>query len=237
MATGIPEGDELALLEPHRAALPRRLFAVPFAMPFTDGSGYPRDNMLYAQQMLNEAGWVMKDGKRVHKDTGEVLSVEFMMNQRTFQKVLSIMARNLGRLGIEATYRFVDDSQYQKRINSRDFDIISIWWNYGLFFPGNEQVGFWHSNQADIEGGNNYSGLKDPVVDDLLAQLLKATTIDELRAASHALDRVLLWKHLVIPHWHLGAWRLLYWDKFGIPNIQPSYGLAIESWWSKELAP
>lgn len=234
MATGIPQGKELSLLEPYRDQLPKKLFYTPFEIPMTDGSGSARENLLQAQRLLNEAGWIMKDGVRVHHETGEPLTVEFMMNQRTFEKIISSMGRNLKRLGINATFRYVDDSQYQKRIDKRDFDIISIWWNYGLFFPGSEQVGYWHSSQADVQGGKNYSGLQDPIVDDLIANLLKATTMDELTTASHAFDRVLLWKHLIIPHWYLGAWRLLYWDKFGIPDVQPSYGINVESWWSKE---
>ncbi len=234
MATGVPEGDELALLEPYRDQLPKKLFYAPFEMPLTDGSGSARENLLQAQRLLNQAGWVMRDGVRVHQDTGEALSVEFMMNQRTFEKIISSVGRNLKRLGIDSNFRYVDDSQYQKRIDQRDFDIVSIWWNYGLHFPGIEQMGFWHSSQADVPGGKNYSGLKDPVVDALIGNLLTATTLDELTTAAHAFDRTLLWKHLVIPHWHLGAWRLLYWDKFGIPEEWPAYGLSVDHWWSKE---
>jgi microcin C transport system substrate-binding protein len=234
MATGTPQPDEIALLEPFRAQLPPALFTEPYTNPTTDASGSARDNLLKAQALLNDAGWIMKDGQRVNRETGEVLDVEFMMSQRTFEKVIGGMIRNLKRLGIRGTFRYVDDSQYQKRIDDRDFEIISIWWNQGLFFPGNEQIGYWHSSQADVAGGNNYSGMKSPAVDALLDRITRASTLDELRPAARALDRVLLWNHVVIPHWHLGAWRLLYWNKFGRPDIAPYYGIGMESWWSTE---
>jgi microcin C transport system substrate-binding protein len=234
MATGLPSEGESKLLEPYKDQLPPALFDKPFVLPQTDGSGYPRANLLKAQTLLEEAGWVLRDGIRVNEQTGEILTVEFMMRQRTFERVVGSMIRNLKKLGITASFRFVDDSQYQKRIDSRDFDVISIWWNLGVFFPGNEQISYWHSGQADIAGGNNLSGLKSPVVDHLLGQLTQAHTLDQLTPAARALDRVLLWNHIIIPHWHISSWRLLYWDKFGRPDITPDYGIGLESWWSKE---
>ena len=234
-ATGIPEGGELKLLESFKDELPDAMFTQEFHVENGDGSGFARENVLKAQALLNDAGWILKDGKRVHKDTGEELTVEFMMRQRTFEKVVGGMIRNLERLGIKASFRYVDDSQYQKRIDSRDFDIISIWWNRGIFFPGNEQISYWHSSQADVVGGNNLSGLKSDAVDTVLTKLTQAATLEELTASARALDRILLWGHYVIPHWHLAAWRVLYWDKFGMPKVAPSYGLGIESWWSKDL--
>ena len=235
MAKDLPDAQELALLEPFRKDLPAALFTTPPAQPKSDGTGYDRSNLLKAQALLNDAGWIMRDGKRVHHTTGQPLTVEFLMRQRTFEKVVGGMIRNLKRLGIGATFRYVDDSQYQKRIDDRDFDVISVWWNLGLFFPGNEQVGFWHSSQADVIGGNNLSGMKAPVIDALLERIVQAKTLEQLTPAARALDRVLLWDHVAIPHWYLSSWRMLYWNKFGRPDIAPLYGLGLESWWSKEL--
>ncbi|MBN67269.1 MAG: hypothetical protein CMM94_06870 [Rickettsiales bacterium] len=234
MATGLPSGAELSLLNQNRDALPEALFTEPFVLPETDGSGYSRDILLEAQALLNDAGWVMQDGKRVNAETGEPLIVEFMMRQRTFQRVVGMMQKNLARLGIDSSFRYVDDSQYQKRIDKRDFDIVSIWWNRGIHFPGNEQISFWHSSQADVVGGQNVAGVKNPVIDDLLAELTASKDYDHLKASATALDRVLLWQHYVIPHWHLSAWRVLHWDKFGMPEVRPAYGLPLDAWWSKE---
>ena len=234
MATELPTPQELTLLEPYKKTLPESVFTKVFKNPSTDGEGYPRENLLRAQALLNDAGYEMHEGVRVNAESGEPLTVEFMMRQRTFEKVVSGMIRNLAKLGITATFRYVDDSQYQKRIDDRDFDIISIWWNRGIFFPGNEQIGFWHSSQADVAGSQNLSGLKSDAVDALLASVTQAQTLADLAPAARALDRTLLAHQLVIPHWHMAAWRVLYWDKFGRPDLAPSYGLGLETWWDKE---
>lgn len=227
---------EKQLLKPYEKSVPTRVFTTAYTTPVTDGTGYSRDILIKAQGLLNEAGWVMKDGVRVHKDTGEVLSVEFLMRQRTFERVVGIMRKNLQRLGIDSTFRYVDDSQYQKRVDSRDFDIVSIWWNQGLHFPGNEQYAFWHSSQADEKGSQNIAGLKNEAVDALVEKIAQAHSLSDLTPAARALDRVLLWEHVVIPHWSLNAWRLIHWNVFGKPEKQPPYNIGIDTWWRASKA-
>ena len=225
------------MLEPFHDQLPEKLFTEPFTIPKSDGSGQNRENLLKAQQLLNEAGWIIRDpaeGIRRHKDTGEPLSIEIMLRQPTMQRVVAPMRRHFERLGIQHRLRLVDDAQYQKRVDTRDFDMISNWINRAVFFPGAEQMNYWHSSQADIEGSNNTVGLKNEVVDHLLQKLLNAASLQELKAAGRALDRVLLWHHLVIPHWHNKSFRIAYWDKFGLPEIQPKYSLGFNSWWVKK---
>ncbi len=233
-ASGVPQGRELALLAPFREQLPPGLFSAPFQMPVTDGSGNARGNLIKAQKLLEEAGWVVKDGKRVNAQTGEKLTIEFMLHQPTMERVVGPMRRNLERLGIESAIRRVDDAQYQKRVDSRDFDVISIWINRGVFYPGNEQAAMWQSDQADIKGSNNLSGAKNPAVDAALAQLAKARDLETLTAAGRALDRVLLWEHYVIPHWRSQGFRIAYWDKFGMPQVTPKYSLGFQTWWMKQ---
>lgn len=231
MATGKPEGAELALLEKYRDQLPADLFTKPFANPTTDGDGYARHNLIRAQQLLDEAGWIMKDGKRTNAKTGEVLTIEFLMTQRTFERVVGIMRVNLKKLGIDSSFRYVDASQYQRRVDKRNFDIVSIWWNQGLNFPGSEQYTFWHSSQADLEGSQNLGGVKNPVIDDLVMRIQRAQTMEQLAPAAKALDRVLLWNQYVIPHWYMSAWRVVYWNKFGRPKITPDYNIGLDAWW------
>lgn len=231
---GVPEGRELALLEKFKDDLPPDLFTTAFANPVTDGSGNPRGNLLKAKNLLEDAGWKVKDGKRVNAG-GEQLSIEFMLRQPTMERVIAPMRKNLERLGISSSIRMVDDAQYQKRTDEGDFDIVSDWINRGVFFPGNEQMTQWHSSQADVKGSNNLTGLKDKAVDGILAALVKAEDKDSLLAAGRALDRVLLWEHVVIPHWHSGSFRVAYWDKFGIPEITPKYNLGFpQTWWMKQ---
>ena len=232
-ATGIPQGRELELLKPYAADLPPALFTAPFANPTTDGSGNARDNLLKAQKLLEDAGWVIKDGKRVNAK-GEPLTIEFLLRQPTMERVIGPMRQNLERLGITASIRNVDDSQYQKRTDEGDFDIVSIWINRGVFFPGNEQTALWDSAQADVKGGNNLGGVKNKAVDAMLKVLTTAKDKDELLAAGRALDRILLWEHYVIPNWHSGSFRVAYWDKFGLPAVLPKYNLGFQTWWVKD---
>lgn len=230
---GVPEGNELALLTPFKDGLPPALFKEAFANPVTDGSGNPRENLLKAQKLLEEAGWTVKDGKRVNAK-GEQLSLEFMLRQPTMERVAAPMRKNMERLGIASSIRMVDDAQYQKRTDEGDFDMVSIWYNRGIFFPGNEQMSYWHSSQADVKGSNNLAGLKNKAVDAALDALIKAKDEDSLKVAGRALDRVLLWEHVVIPNWHSGSYRVAYWDKFGMPETSPKYDMGFQTWWVKE---
>lgn len=233
-ARGKPDKAELKLLEPYRDVLPPETFGPVYTPPVSDGSGNIRPRLVEAQKLLNEAGWhIGPDGWRVNEETGETLSIEFMMNQTTFQRVVMPMIRNLRRLGIDARYRQVDDAQYQKRIEQKDFDIMSIWWNMGVLFPGNEQMSYWHSSQADVHGGQNMSGLKLEVVDKLLEKIVGAQSLASLQTASRALDRVLLWQHVIIPHWSISHYRTAYWDMFGLPKNRPEYDLGFWTWWVK----
>jgi microcin C transport system substrate-binding protein len=233
-ASALPDEKELALLEPYRAVLPEETFRQVYAPPVSDGSGNLRPRLVEAQKLLNAAGWhIGPDGWRVHETTGETLSVEFMMSQTTFQRVIMPMIRNLRRLGIDARYRQVDEAQYQKRLEQKDFDVVSIWWNMGLLFPGNEQKSYWSSEQADVHGGQNMAGLKMPVVDMLLDKIASAHRLEDLVTAARALDRVLLWQHVIIPHWSISHFRTAYWDMFGLPKDRPEYDLGFWTWWVK----
>lgn len=231
-AKGAPEGRELELLKPFEKDLPPALFTQEYKNPVTDGSGNVRDNLLKAQKLLEEAGWTIKDGKRVNAK-GEKLTVEFLLRQPTMERVIGPMRQNLERLGVTASIRNVDDSQYQKRTDEGDFDVVSIWINRGVFYPGNEQVALWDSSQADVKGGNNLGGVKNPAVDAMLKVLTTAKDKDELLAAGRALDRILLWEHYVIPNWHSGSFRVAYWNKFGLPEVLPKYNLGFNAWWVK----
>ena len=231
--TDIPKGKELELLKPFASELPPELFTEPFKTPTTDGSGNPRDNLLRAQKLLEDAGFAIKDGKRVDAH-GEQLSIEFLLRQPAMERVIGPMRKNLERLGIASSIRMVDDSQYKKRTDDHDFDIVSVWINRGVFYPGNDQVELWSSSQADIKGGNNLGGVKNKPVDAMLAALTTAKDKESLLAAGRALDRILLWQHYVIPNWHSGVFRVAYWNKFGIPDVTPKYNLGFQTWWIKE---
>jgi microcin C transport system substrate-binding protein len=229
-AKGLPSPAELKLLEPFRGKVPDELFTTPFALPKTDGSGDNRDDLRKAADLLKDAGWVLKDGVLTDPQ-GKPFTFEMIVSEPMFERWTQPFLRNLERLGIKATFRIVDTSQYQNRMDDFDYDMTVGAFGQSLS-PGNEQIDTWGSSKADVKGSRNLIGVHDPVVDALLQKLVHADSREDLITVCHALDRVLLWQYYVIPHWYLGSWRIAYWDKFAQPQIAPQYGLAVEdSWW------
>jgi microcin C transport system substrate-binding protein len=232
-SSGLPSPEELKLLEPFKDKLAPSVFTTPFAPPVTDGSGNPREQLKKADTLLTEAGWVVKDGVRVNAETGQALTFEFLLNQQSMERVIAPMRKNLERLGIKATIRMVDDAQYVKRLETYDYDIISQWLNRKVYYPGVEQKSLWYSAQADIAGATNYAGAKNPAIDALIDKVVGANDLESLRIAARTLDRVLLSEHYIIPNWHASAFRVAYWDKFGMPAVDPKYALGFGFWWLK----
>jgi microcin C transport system substrate-binding protein len=233
-SSGLPEGEELEILERYRGRIPDQVFTTPFDVPETDASGNNRENLRRASDLLKQAGWVVEDGVRVHAETGKELTFEILLNNPLFERISLPFVQNLEKLGITPRLRTVDTAQYQNRVDAFDFDMIVSGIGQSLS-PGNEQRDFWSSASADIPGSRNTIGIKDPVIDELIELVIAAPTRESLIARTRALDRVLLWGHYVIPHWHIQADRVVYWNKFGHPETPPKYGLAmINTWWIDE---
>ena len=229
-ATGVPEGDELKLLEPYRGRIPDEVFSQSYNPPKNDGSGNVRRNLRIGGRLLTEAGWRIKDNKRVHEKTGKPLEFEVLLVSPLFERIVLPFAKNLEKLGVTVRVRTVDPSQYRRRIDTFDFDVIVGGAGQSLS-PGNEQRSYWGSTAADIEGGRNTIGIKDPVIDELIEKVIAAPDRKALVASVKALDRVLQWGHWVIPHWHAKYDRVAYWDKFGRPRITPIQGNQFLAWW------
>ena len=230
-SSGLPSTLELTLLEPMKGQVPDEVFTKTYLAPKTDGSGKSRKQLRRAKRLLTDAGWVIKDGQLTHGKTGEVMKIEFLLLSQAFQRIVAPMQQSMKRLGITATIRLVDTSQYVNRLRGFDFDIISTGWGQSLS-PGNEQRDFWGTEAADRTGSRNYIGIKDPAIDKLIDHIIFAGSRAELVAASRALDRVLLWNHFVIPNWHINSYRIAYWNKFARPAIKPKYGLGFtDTWW------
>lgn len=229
-ATGMPEGEELAILEKYRGRIPDEVFAKAYEPPTTDGSGRIRKNLRAGFKLLKAAGWEVKDGKQVNLKTGKPLAFEFLLVSPAFERIVLPFVRNLKRLGIAVKVRTVDVAQYQNRVRDFDFDMIVGGWGQALS-PGNEQRDFWGSEKADIKGSRNSAGIRDKVVDELVEHLIAAPDRKSLVARTRALDRVLLAGHYVIPNWHIRDHRLAWWDKFGRPKTIAKYGSGTEGWW------
>jgi microcin C transport system substrate-binding protein len=230
-AKGLPNPAELAILEPLRGKIPEQAFSTPFSNPVSDASGMIRDQQRRAYKLLQDAGWRIENDKMVDTQ-GKPVSLEFLLAQTEFERVLLPFKRNLSDLGIDLQIRRVDVSQYINRLRSRDFDMI-----VGSFpqstSPGNEQREYWSSSSADKPGSRNFMGLKDPAIDSLVESLINAESRQSLLDHTRALDRVLLWGHYVIPNWHIKTWRVAYWDHLGHPEVSPKYDVGISTWWNK----
>ena len=230
---GPPEGKVKEILEAYRGQVPQSVFGDVYDPPETDGSGWPRENLLKALDLLNEAGWVVRDMTLVDEETGQPFRFEILLNSPTFERIVLPFVRNLKRLGIEARVRLVDQSQYINRVRSYDFDMVSLGWGQSDS-PGNEQREFWSSAAAEQPGSRNYAGIQDPVIDELIELVIQAPDRESLIARTRALDRVLLSGYYVIPAWHLSADRLIYWNKFSRPEVTPKNGTSIDYWWYDE---
>ncbi|SMF07513.1 microcin C transport system substrate-binding protein [Tistlia consotensis] len=229
---GLPEGQELEVLDRFRDQLPAEVFDKPFTVPETDGTGWPRANLLKALALLKQAGWVVdpKSLKLVNEKTRQPFRFEILLTQQAFERIVLPFTRNLKRLGIDANVRLVDQSQYINRLRSFDYDMISLGWGESDS-PGNEQRNYWTSESAKRQGSQNYAGIESPVVDKLVDLVINAPDRESLVARTRALDRVLLWGQYVIPAWHLAMDRILYWDKYSRPEVTPKDGTAIDYWW------
>lgn len=232
-SSSVPSAAELKLLEPFRKELDPRIFTKRFSLPKSDGSGYIRDRLLQSRDLLEQAGWVIRDGKLVNDKTGEPMTIEFMLTSPSFIRVVAPYKKNLERLGIDSVIRMVDPSQYQRRLDRFDFDMVTYLYGQGLT-PGNEQIGYWHSSQAYVEGSMNYGGVRSDAVDAMVKTMLEAKSQDELTTATRALDRILLWSFYAVPHWNSGTFRLIYWNNIAHPDPIPPYHHGLPNiWWSR----
>jgi len=229
-AEGKPEGAELALLEPFRGKVPDEVFGEPFMPPVSDGSGQDRAMLRKATQLLQQADYTIKDNKRVDAK-GEPVTIEFLIDEPTFQPHHMPFIKNLGVLGIEANLRIVDPVQYRKRVDEFDFDITVQRFNFSST-PGDSLRNYFSSQAAGIKGSFNLAGMTDPVVDALIEKVIAAETRPALVIACRALDRVIRAGRYWIPHWYLAAHRIAYWDTFGFPPKKPGFSRGIpDTWW------
>lgn len=230
-SSGVPQGAELAMLNEFKGQIPDDVFTKEWAAPANMGPDDLRNHMRDAVKLLQAAGWSMKGPGQINA-AGEPLRIEFLLVQPDFERVVLPYIENLKKIGIDASVRMVDSSQYERRAKSFDFDIIvnSVAQSHS---PGNEQRFYFGSAAADKEGSRNYGGIKNPVIDKLIERIVFAKDREELVAATKAMDRVLLWNFYAVPQWHLPSERLASWNKFGRPEKLPSQdpSRVLQTWW------
>jgi len=231
MASGKPSPEELALLEPFRGKVPDEVFGDPFVPPVSDGSGQDRALLRKATALLQEAGMPIKDGKRMLPN-GEPMTIEFMLDEPSFQPHHQPYIKNLGILGIAASIRMVDATQLQARQKDFDFDVTIQRFGFSTT-PGDSLRSYFSSQAAALKGSNNLAGIADPAIDALIEQIIAADTRPALVVAARALDRVIRAGRYWVPHWYKASHWIAYWDVFGRPKSKPRYGRGVpDTWWS-----
>ncbi|MGY8683719.1 extracellular solute-binding protein [Bradyrhizobium sp. UFLA05-153] len=224
VAEGPPSPEELKLLEPYRGQVPDEVFGEPYVPPVTDGSGQDRTLLRKAQQLLQESKIPVKDGKRLLPN-GDVFTIEFLIDEPSFQPHHASFIKNLNTLGIEASLRVVDAVQHRARVEAFDFDVaierISM-----TPTPGDSLRTYFTSQAAATKGSHNLAGVTNPAIDALVEKAMAAETRKDLTVACRAIDRVFRAGRYWVPQWNNTSHRLAYWDMFDHPKDLPRYQLS-----------
>src|SRR5262245_32329454 len=229
-AKGLPQGRELEILKEVEKDIPAEVFTAEWKNPVNNTPEDARNNLRQAAQLFAAAGWTPKSGVLTNA-AGEQFSVDILLDEPVFERIVLPFKANLEKLGVKVTVRVVDSAQYQRRKDAFDYDIIVDIFRQSES-PVNEQRGFWGSAAASQDGSDNTIGIKNPAIDKLIDKVVFAKDRDELAAATRALDRVLLWNHYVVPHWHTPYDRIAFWDMFGRPAKLPSRATSFtQVWW------
>ncbi len=236
-SSGLPSEAELVILEPLRGKIPDSVFTKTYKAPISDGSGNIRDNMRIAINLLKQAGFTDMNNDSIRYkilENGEkqLLEFEILHYSPVYERWVLPFVKNLKRIGAKANFRVVDTAQFQRRVDTFDYDIIIGSLGQSAS-PGNEQRDYWASAKADIQGSRNYIGIKDPVIDELVEEIIQAESREDLVTKTRALDRILLWNHYVIPMWYYPKWRIAYWDSIKRPdNLSGISPNITQTWWS-----
>jgi microcin C transport system substrate-binding protein len=236
-SSGLPEGQELQILESLRDKVPPEVFTTPYQNPVNGNPENVRNSLREATRLLKEAGFETKD-RKLTDPKGQPVSLEILCRDPGDERIALFYKPSLERLGIAASVRTVDEVQYQKRTRSFDFDMTTVVWGQSLS-PGNEQRDFFSSQVADRPGSRNLPGIKNPAVDALIDRIIFAKDRAELVASCKAMDRVLLWNFYVVPQFTYGFQRYARWDRFSHPEPLPQYGVSgfpTLWWWDADKA-
>jgi peptide/nickel transport system substrate-binding protein len=223
----------LKLLGPIKDRIDPAILDGTYKLPVTDGSGRDRNVLKQAVELLKQAGYTIKNGKMSDAE-GRPLAFEIMTQNTDQEKLAVSYQRSLQLLGITASIRTVDDSQYQSRTNTFDYDIVVKSFTSSLS-PGIEQVGRWSSQSRDREGTDNFAGVADPDVDTLIQHILTARSAEDFTAAVRSHDRLLLSGHYVLPLYHVDKQWVARSKRIGHPDTVPLYGYQLPAWWDQSV--
>jgi microcin C transport system substrate-binding protein len=232
VAVGAPSPEELKLLEPFRGQVPDEVFGEPYVPPVSDGSGQDRTLLRKAVQLFNDAGYLVKDGKRM-RPNGEPFKIEFLLDEQTFQPHHATFIKNLSQLGVDAGIRLIDAVQYRARVEDFDFDITTERMNFSAT-PGDSLRPYFSSQAAATKGSYNLAGVANSVIDALIEKAIASETRVDLTNACRALDRVFRAGRYWVPQWYRATHPVAYWDVFDHPPKPPKYAQGVgapDNWW------
>jgi microcin C transport system substrate-binding protein len=245
-AQGLPSSDELKLLEPFRGELPPQVFGPPYRAPATDGDAHKlRTNLLKARALLEAAGWKLGADAKLRNAAGQLFEFEYLTPEEGSR--MADWEKNLAKLGITMKTRQVDFALYGRRLENYDYDMIAIVEGRFTLPEPSTYLSLYGSKAADAKGDNNFRGVKSAAVDRLIQVMNEVQTLDELRTACRALDRVVMWNHWQVPDLYFSRLPTSYWNKFGRPQVMPKYysidspsdaqpAWPIVTWWIRDPA-
>jgi microcin C transport system substrate-binding protein len=232
-AVGMPTVDELKVLERYRGKIPEAAFGEVPVMPVSDGTGRDRKQFSRAIELLEAAGFERNKGQ-FHGKNGEKFTLEILSNSESLNRVYNPLVQKMRAIGIDASVRLVDPSQYQARMQNFDFDLVGIAMQFSPTPTKESLADIFGSESAKIPGSYNLPGTSDPIIDALIEDVGKASTRDELVATIRVLDRYLRIRLEWIPNWTVANHLIAYWDRFGFKEPKPDYGFPVETlWWIK----
>jgi microcin C transport system substrate-binding protein len=236
---GLPSPEELAILDPLKDKLPTQVFTAEYANPVNTTPQERRKNLREAQTLLAEAGWkadAQGSRRSLKNEKGETFDIEFLLYSPVFERIALPYKEQLELLGFTVSIRTIDLSQYERRTEDFDYDVIVGSFAQSLS-PGNEQREFWTTAFASKPGSKNSAGIANPAIDALVDILIQSPDRKSLVTACRALDRVLLWNHYVVPMWFMSNERLAYWKRVAHADPLPGYELGYPAiWWYDEKA-
>lgn len=228
-AKGTPTEQELKWLNIYKDIIPERAFGDAYSLPKSDGQGFNRENLLKAAQLLNQAGWKIENGVLVNAKTKQPFEFELIAYLGEDIKYAIPFQQSLAKLGINMKITLLDSAQHLRRMRERDYDMMAR--NYGAVnYPTSDLMILWGSEY--LNSSWNGSGLHNQAIDGIIAEITKNVDNQEaLIPLGRALDRILTQEYPMIPMWYNSQTFYAYWNKFGQPDIQPTYAIGVDSWW------
>jgi microcin C transport system substrate-binding protein len=224
---GKPSDAELKILAPYKGQLDDEIFQDSIEPSSTDR----RSVLKKADELLKEAGWIIENGKRIHKDTKEPLAFTFSLKDSRIEGVALEFQRNLKPLGIQMIVSKIDTTQYEKQSVEKTYDVILHTWANSMS-PGIEQTYYFDPKMADQAGSSNYIGIKNDAIYALAQKVANASSEQELVMGVHALDRAVMGMYYQIPGVYDNLTCIAYWkDRLDFPKFDPEIGVNVPEWW------